>query len=133
MGHQVTARVSDDLNDQIEAFSDEIDGTKADAIRTLLERGLDFNEIKRENQRLKDQLAATNSESTIRRSLSTMLKRNGNFRGNDGGRRMHQYGEGRNIGFLGFQRTTNPFLSKPYTQPCPPMRLLYCRPEGLII
>ena len=60
MENQVTARVSDDLKDRIEAFSDEIDSTKAEAIRTLLERGLDFNEIKQENQRLKDQLAATN-------------------------------------------------------------------------
>lgn len=60
MKHQITARVSDDLNNQIEAFSNEINGTKAEAIRTLLERGLDFNEIKRENQRLKDRLAATN-------------------------------------------------------------------------
>lgn len=60
MEHQVTARVSDDLNDRIEAFSDETDATKAEAMRTLLKRGLDFDEIKRENQRLKDQLAATN-------------------------------------------------------------------------
>lgn len=60
MEHQVTARVSDDLNSRIEAFSDETDTTKAEAMRTLLRRGLDFNEIKRENQRLKDQLAATN-------------------------------------------------------------------------
>lgn len=60
MENQVTARVSDDLKDRIEAFSDEIDATKAEAIRTLLERGLDFNEIKQENQRLKDQLATTN-------------------------------------------------------------------------
>lgn len=60
MEHQVTARVSNDLNDRIIAFSDEIDVTKAEAMRILLKRGLDFEEIKQENQRLKDQLAVTN-------------------------------------------------------------------------
>ena len=60
MENQVTARVSDELKEQIEAFSNEINATKAEAVRTLLKRGLDFNEIKRENERLRDQLAATN-------------------------------------------------------------------------
>lgn len=60
MSHQVTARVSDDLHKQIVAVSDEINGTKAEAMRTLMERGLEINKIERENQQLRDQLAATN-------------------------------------------------------------------------
>lgn len=60
MSHQVTARVSDDLYEDIEAVSSEIDGSRADAIRDLLEKGIEFDEIKEENERLKNQLAAVN-------------------------------------------------------------------------
>ncbi len=46
MENQITARVSNNLNDQIDAFSDEIDTTKAEAVRTLLKQGFYFNGIK---------------------------------------------------------------------------------------
>lgn len=60
MSHQVTARVDDDLYAEIIAVSDEINGTKADAMRTLMRQGLEIDKIKQENKNLKDQLAATN-------------------------------------------------------------------------
>lgn len=60
MSYQVNARVSDDLHDEIIAVSEEIDGTKAEAMRTLMRRGLEIDETKAENERLKNQLAATN-------------------------------------------------------------------------
>lgn len=61
MPHQVTARVPDELYAEIKAVSNEIDGSRADAIRTLLRKGLEYDEIAEENERLKSQLAAVNN------------------------------------------------------------------------
>lgn len=60
MDVQISARVSHDLNERIEAYSDENDCSKSDAIRELLEAGLENDETKAENQRLRNQLASVN-------------------------------------------------------------------------
>jgi hypothetical protein len=60
MSVQVSARVPEELNSRIEAFSDENDCTKSEAVRTLLEEGLETSTLRTENRRLKEQLAATN-------------------------------------------------------------------------
>jgi len=58
---QASARVSDDANDGIKAYSDEHDVSRSDAIRELLQRGLEYDRVQNENERLRRQLQATNS------------------------------------------------------------------------
>lgn len=60
MASQISARVSEDLDTSIEAYSDENNLSKSEAIRTLLSRGLEYDDLENENTRLRDQLAATN-------------------------------------------------------------------------
>lgn len=53
---QVSARVPEGVEDDIETFSDENDMSKSEAIRTLLERGLEYERIQTENERLQQSL-----------------------------------------------------------------------------
>ena len=57
---QISARVSEELADQIEAYSDETGEAKSETIRTLLQRGLEYEDVENENERLRAQLAAAN-------------------------------------------------------------------------
>ena len=53
---QVSARVPEEVEENIVAFSDENDIKKSEAIRTLLERGLEYDRIQSENERLQQNL-----------------------------------------------------------------------------
>ena len=55
---QISARVSEELADQIEAYSDETGEAKSETIRTLLQQGLEYEDV--ENERFRAQLAAAN-------------------------------------------------------------------------
>lgn len=57
---QISARVSEDLNSEIEAFSNENNTAKSEAIRTLLRRGIEYEDMQTETTRLRQQLAAAN-------------------------------------------------------------------------
>lgn len=57
---QISARVSEELADQIETYSDETGEAKSETIRTLLQQGLEYEDIKNENERFRAQLAAAN-------------------------------------------------------------------------
>ena len=57
---QISARVSEELADQIEAYSDETGEAKSETIRTLLQQGLEYEDVENENERLRAQLAAAN-------------------------------------------------------------------------
>jgi len=58
---QASARVSEDVNDGIKAYSVEHDISRSDAIRALLERGIEYDRVRNENDRLRRQLQATNA------------------------------------------------------------------------
>ena len=58
---QASARVSEDVNDGIEAYSVEHNVSRSDAIRALLERGIEYDRVQSENDRLRRQLQATNA------------------------------------------------------------------------
>ena len=60
---QISARVSEELADQIEAYSDETGEAKSETIRTLLQQGLEYEDVENENERLRAQLAAANQRS----------------------------------------------------------------------
>ena len=49
---QYSVRVSEELGERIEAYADEYDGSKSDALRDLLDRGTEYDRIQRENDRL---------------------------------------------------------------------------------
>lgn len=42
---QISARVSEELADQIEAYSDETGEAKSETIRTLLQQGLEYEDV----------------------------------------------------------------------------------------
>lgn len=52
---QVAARVPEGTNDGIEAFADENDVSKSDAIREVLSRGLEYDRLRSENERLRNE------------------------------------------------------------------------------
>jgi urease accessory protein UreF len=58
---QASARVSGDVDDGIEAYSDEHDVSRSDAIRELLQRGVEYDRVQNENERLRRQLQAVNA------------------------------------------------------------------------
>ena len=58
---QASARVSADVNEGIEAYSAEHDVSRSDAIRALLEQGIEYDRVQAENDRLRRQLQATNA------------------------------------------------------------------------
>lgn len=51
----IGAKVPDDLYDRITAFTENNDCSQSEAIRTLLERGLEESELQRENERLQNE------------------------------------------------------------------------------
>lgn len=53
---QASARISEEKEEQITAFSDENGLSKSEAIRTLLKRGLEYEELQTENERLNNSL-----------------------------------------------------------------------------
>lgn len=53
--HQIAARVPEEVNEAIEAFSDENDCTKSEAVRALLKRGVEYEELQIENERLQSE------------------------------------------------------------------------------
>jgi len=58
---QASARVSGAVDDGIEAYSDEHDVSRSDAIRELLQRGVEYDRVQNENERLRRQLQAVNA------------------------------------------------------------------------
>jgi antitoxin component of RelBE/YafQ-DinJ toxin-antitoxin module len=71
---QVSARVDEDLNERIEAFSDEIDTTKSDALRQLVEQGLETDRFRQENQRLRNNLQTLIEEREERENTETIVE-----------------------------------------------------------
>jgi antitoxin component of RelBE/YafQ-DinJ toxin-antitoxin module len=53
---QVSARVDEDSDARIEAFADEHDLTRSEAIRELLRRGVEYDRVQTENDRLQRNL-----------------------------------------------------------------------------
>ena len=53
---RASARISEDLDSEIEAFADEHDLTRSDAIRELLQRGVEYDRVRTENDRLQRNL-----------------------------------------------------------------------------
>lgn len=49
---QVSARVPDEVEDHIIAFSKENEVTKSEAVRTILKRGIEYDRLQTENNRL---------------------------------------------------------------------------------
>lgn len=60
MSVQISSRVPEELNNRIETFSAENNCSKSEAIRRLIERGFENNDLKIENRQLRNQLTATN-------------------------------------------------------------------------
>lgn len=58
---QASARVSEELDTDIRAFADEHDLSRSDTIRELLSRGVEYDRVQTENDRLRRQLQATNA------------------------------------------------------------------------
>ena len=57
---QISARVSGELADQIEAYSDETREAKSETIRTLLQQRLKYEDVENENEGLGAQFTAAN-------------------------------------------------------------------------
>lgn len=59
---QITVKVPDDTNESLEEIAaEEYDGNRSDAIRALLEKGMEYDDLETERDRLQRQLAAVNS------------------------------------------------------------------------
>ncbi|XVH33874.1 hypothetical protein ACNS7O_18935 (plasmid) [Haloferacaceae archaeon DSL9] len=52
---QIAARVPEEIDQSIETFSDENDCSRSEAIRTLLERGVEYDRLQIENERLRNE------------------------------------------------------------------------------
>jgi len=70
---QVSARVSDDLNERIEAFSDEIGSTKSDALRQLVEQGLETDRLRQENERLRNNVQTLVEDRDERENIENIV------------------------------------------------------------
>ena len=70
---QVSARVSDDLNERIEAFSDEIGSTKSDALRQLVEQGLETGRLRQENERLRNNVQTLVEDRDERENIESIV------------------------------------------------------------
>ena len=53
---QASARVSEDVDADIQAFADEHDLSRSEAIRELLQRGVEYDRVRNENDRLQRNL-----------------------------------------------------------------------------
>lgn len=62
---QMTFRVPDDVVKHINDVADERDVSKSEVARTLLERGLEYDELQSERDQLRNQLAATNKRNEV--------------------------------------------------------------------
>ena len=51
---QYSVRVSEELGERIEAYADEYDGSQSDALRELLRRGTEYEDIQRDRDRLRN-------------------------------------------------------------------------------
>ena len=71
---QVSARVSEDLNERIEAFSDETGSTKSDALRRLIEQGLETDRLRAENDRLKNNIQTLVEDREERENTETIVQ-----------------------------------------------------------
>ncbi|WP_339106517.1 ribbon-helix-helix protein, CopG family [Haloterrigena salinisoli] len=59
---QITVKVPSDTNESLEEYAEaEHDGNRSEAIRELLSRGLEYEEIKTERDRLERKLTETNA------------------------------------------------------------------------
>jgi predicted transcriptional regulator len=56
----VTARVDGDTYDRIEELADDPDTSKSAVVRELIRKGLDYDDLETERDRLLDELQATN-------------------------------------------------------------------------
>ncbi|MCL7417444.1 MAG: ribbon-helix-helix protein, CopG family [Halalkalicoccus sp.] len=57
---RLTVRVPEDLLEEVERVAAADDVSQSEAARQLLRRGTAYDDLKQENERLRDQLAATN-------------------------------------------------------------------------
>lgn len=58
---QITVKLPDDTAELLEDVAEsQFDGNRSEAVRELLRRGTEYDDLKRENERLQQQLAATN-------------------------------------------------------------------------
>jgi predicted transcriptional regulator len=51
-----SVRVSEDLGERIEQYADEYDGSRSDALREILHRGVEYDSIRQERDSLQNQL-----------------------------------------------------------------------------
>ena len=70
---QVSARVDEDLNERIEAFSDEIGSTKSDALRQLVEQGLETDRLRQENERLRNNVQTLVEDRDERENIESIV------------------------------------------------------------
>lgn len=68
----IGARVPDELYNRITAFTENEDCSQSEAIRTLLERGLDESEIQQENRRLQNEKEVLITNYQERTDLDTI-------------------------------------------------------------
>lgn len=71
---QVSARVSDDFNERIEAFADETGASKSDALRTLIEQGLETDRLRTENERLRNNLQTLIEDRETHENTETIVE-----------------------------------------------------------
>ena len=51
-----SVRVSEELGERIEQYADEYDGSRSDALREILHRGVEYDSIRQERDSLQNQL-----------------------------------------------------------------------------
>ena len=66
---QMTFRVPDDVVKHVESEAEERDVSKSKVVRELLERGIEYDELQNEIDRLRNQLQATNERSEVNDKL----------------------------------------------------------------
>lgn len=62
---QMTFRIPDDVVEHIEGEAKERDVSKSEVVRELLERGIEYDDLQNEVDRLRNQLQATNDRNEI--------------------------------------------------------------------
>ena len=62
---QMTFRIPDDVVEHIEGKAEERDVSKSEVVRELLERGIEYDDLQTEVDRLRNQLQATNERNEI--------------------------------------------------------------------
>ena len=63
--NQMTFRIPDDVVEHIEGEAEERDVSKSEVVRELLERGIEYDNLQNEVDRLRNRLQATNDRNEI--------------------------------------------------------------------